>query len=268
MLAGDGYSLQMSASGEGWPFMVKVINICHGNRHRALPSHVGTVTLFDRETGVPFALLDAAAVTAVRTAATAALSVALCARPDARIATIVGTGVQARAHLQWLLQVRPFETVNIVGRSEATLAAFAPRLPRDPRLVLTTDARKAVMSSDVICLTTSSAQPCIDAEWVPLNAHVTSVGFAPPGSELPTALVHDSIVIVESMDALLPAPIGAVELQGLPAAQVTSLGQWLQSQDAIPRDHGRRTLYKSMGLALEDLVTVTHIWGNLQDRPS
>jgi alanine dehydrogenase len=246
-----GFSLAMPAWRPGDLIAVKVVNVFDGNLALGLPNHLAMITLFDPDTGATRCVMDGTYVTGVRTAAAAALSTRLLARADARVATIVGAGVQAREHLRVLPLVREFERINMC----ALVADDARRLAeRSPIAVGSTDVRAAVESSDVVCLATHSPRPVLDANWVRPGTHVSSVGYFPPDGELPRDLLTMARLFVETVDAFEPAPVGCSELAGADRAAAATLGAV-----ALDAARGRRTddeitVYKAMGIAMEDLV--------------
>lgn len=254
---GQGFSLTMPSWKPGGPIAVKVVNVFEGNPARGLPSHLAMITLFDADTGATLAVMDGTFITGLRTAAAAALSVRLLARRDARVATIVGAGAQAREHLRVLPLVRGFQRIHIHARKPADAERLAAL---HPRAQATADLPGALAESDVVCLATGSGAPVIDADWVRPGTHLTSVGFHPPGGELPRELAQRHRVFVESMQAFEPAPVGAGELAGLDPAGGATLGALLLGRAAGRTREDEITVYKAMGHAVEDLVAATLAW--------
>jgi alanine dehydrogenase len=256
-LPGQGFSLTMPSWKPGGPIAVKVVNVFEGNPALGLPSHLAMILLFDAHTGATLCVMDGTFITGLRTAAAAALSVRLLARRDARVATLIGAGTQAREHLRMLPLVRNFERFHIYARKPADAQALAALHPL-ARAV--TDVQAALAESDVVCLATGSATPVIDAGWVRPGTHVTSVGFHPPAGELPLQLAQRHRIFVESLQAFEPAPVGAGELAGADRGRGATLGALLLGQAAGRRDDGEITVYKAMGHAMEDLVAATLAW--------
>lgn len=258
---GQGLSLTMPSWKPGGPIAVKVVNVFEGNPARSLPSHLAMILLFDAGTGATLAVLDGTRITGLRTAAAAALSVRLLARRDARVATIVGSGVQAREHLRVLPLVRGFERIHVWARRPADAERLAAL---HPRARAAADLRGALAASDVVCLATSSATPVIEADWVRPGTHVSSVGFHPPDGELPRELTLRHRVFVEAMHAFEPAPVGAGELAGLDPARGATLGALLLGRAEGRTADEQITVYKAMGHAVEDLVAATLAWQGAQ----
>lgn len=243
--------LAMIAYAPGQMITQKTVGIFHGNSAIGLASHQAVVMLFDSITGVPVAILDGGSLTGLRTAAGAVLSVRELARPGAKIAAVVGGGVQAEEHVRQLNCARLFDEIRVYARNaEAAqrLAALAPNA------VAATNLEVAIRGSDVVSLTTSAKTPVIEAHWVKAGAHITSVGYAPPGSEVPAALIERARVFVEAKSAFQPAPVGCAELAGRDPATGAELGEVLLGLKPGRRTDDEITLYKSMGNAMEDMV--------------
>lgn len=248
---GKGISLAMLAYAPAGRIALKTVNVYHHNHERGLESHQALVSLFDGETGVPLAILDGASLTGLRTAAGAILSVRELARPDARVALVVGSGLQAREHVRQLRLARAFERILVFARDAAKARAIASTVPNGQAATSLADA---VRLADVVCLTTSSETPVIEDAWVRPGTHIASVGFAPPGSELPSALIERSRVFVEAISAFDPAPVGCAELAGRDRATGAELGEVLLGRKPGRQNPDEITLYKSMGNAMEDMV--------------
>ena len=251
VVPGHGFSLAMMAWQPGMQICVKVVNVFDANLDRALPNHLALIALFDPQTGATTCILDGTYITGIRTAASAVLSARLLSRTDAKVATIVGAGVQAREHLRLLPLVRHLEKINICSLHPE----HAERLAQRSRLAyLHDDVAKAVRESDIVCLATDSSTPILSAEWVRPGTHVSSVGYRPPHGELPTTLAAQGRLFVEHPDAFLPTPVGCAELVGIEPAHATMLGAV-----AVDACKGRRsdeeiTVYKAMGIGMEDMI--------------
>jgi ornithine cyclodeaminase/thiomorpholine-carboxylate dehydrogenase len=248
---GKGFSLAMLAWAPGQKIALKTVNVFHGNHALGLESHQALVSLFDADTGAPVAILDGASLTGIRTAAASMVSVRALARADAKVALVVGSGVQAREHARQLGLTRDFNEIRIFARNPDAASTIAADVPNAK---LVTDLEPAVRTADVICLTTSSATPVIDDTWVLDGCHVTSVGYIPPGSELPLALIDRTALFVEAMSAFSPAPVGCAELAGRDPSRGAEIGQVLLGAKPGRTSAAQVTLYKSMGNAMEDMV--------------
>lgn len=253
---GAGFSLAMPAWTEGMNISVKTVNVFEGNLDRGLPNHLALITLFDAATGLPVCVMDGTYITGLRTAASAILSVRALARADARIVTLVGGGVQGREHLRLLPLARPFDEIRIASLHREDAEALA-RL--DPRARAVDDLEAAIRDADVVCLATHSYEPVIDAAWLRPGTHVTSVGYAPPRGELPQDLLKDVAggrvrLFVETPDAFRAPPVGCAELAGLSPGCGTTMGDMLLGQAKGRSSEADVTLYKAMGIAMEDMV--------------
>jgi ornithine cyclodeaminase/alanine dehydrogenase-like protein (mu-crystallin family) len=223
--------------------VVKLVGVFPGNAARGLEPHPALICLLDADTGRPLAAMDGDHVTALRTAAASALSVRLAARPDARVLAVVGSGVQARAHLRVLGPA--FAERRVSARDPAAAARLAEEY--DARV---TDEPAA--GADVVCLTTGASEPVLRADAVAPGTHVTSVGFAPPGGELDPELARRGRLFVETRQAFAPPPAGCAELAGLDPASATELGEVLLGRAPGRTAPDEITVYKAMGHVAED----------------
>jgi ornithine cyclodeaminase len=239
---------------------LKAICITPGNPAVGLDSHQGIVLLSDGATGVPLAVLNASAVTEVRTAAVSVLATELLARPGAGDLAVIGTGVQARAHILAFSATRPLRRVRVVGRDAAKATAFAESLAPAVEAEITgcASVTEAVAGADIIVTATSSAQPVLFRDWVADGAHVNAVGACLRDMrELDSALMAGAAVYADSREGLR-AEAGdflVPEAEGLitPADVRGTLGELLNGTAAGRRDDGEITVFESLGLAVEDL---------------
>jgi len=246
-----GFVLAMPAWQPGAEISVKLVSVFEGNPRHGLPSHQALICLLDPATGTPVGVLDGTYITAMRTAAAAALSVRLLARGEAPVLAIVGAGVQGRSHLAILPRVRPFREIRIASLHRAHAERLAAT---DPRAHAVASAEAAVRGADVVCLCTHAHDPVIRGEWVGPGTHVTSVGYAPPGGELPRELVEPHRLFVETRLAFRPPPAGCAELAGLEPGRAAELGEVLLGQRPGREFDAEITVYKAMGHAMEDMV--------------
>ena len=248
---GKGFSLTMSAWRPGDLISVKVVNVFDGNLQIGLPNHLAMITLFDSETGATRCLLDGTFITGIRTAGAAVLSARLLSRQGAKVATIVGAGVQAREHLRLLPLIRDLDHINICSLRSNDATRLAEHSPLS-RYVADTEA--AIAESDIVCLATHSPQPVIESGWVRPGTHVTSVGYFPPAGELPIPLLARGTLFVETMDALQPTPVGCSELVDVDPATATTIGAVVLGTSPGRTSDEQITVYKAMGIAMEDMV--------------
>jgi ornithine cyclodeaminase len=228
------------------------------------PTHQAVVVMFDPGTGEPTALLDGTAITAIRTGACSALSARLLARPDADVLAVLGTGVQARSHARAMCRVRPIREIRIAGRDHAKATALADELsgtlPAEIRMVLAFP--EALAGAAIACATTHASEPVIRRPWLTPGVHVTSVGYNRAGREIDDATIRDALVCVESRRAALaPFPAGSNDLlepirDGVISAEHVhaELGELIDGTKPGRQSPGQITLYKSVGVAVEDAV--------------
>jgi ornithine cyclodeaminase/thiomorpholine-carboxylate dehydrogenase len=252
-----GFLLAMPAHQHEREIAVKLVSVFHDNARLGLPSHQALICLFDPATGSLLALMDGTAITALRTAGAAALSTRLLARADTRVLAIIGAGVQGRAHLQLLPRVRSFAEIRITSRQLAHADQIAAA---DARAQVVATAEEAVHGADVVCLCTDSAEPVISRDWLAPGAHITSIGYRPPGSELDLRVIEQGRLFVETRLAFAPPPAGCAELAGLDPSMGAELGEVLLGRRPGRQSTDALTVYKAMGHACEDLAAASLVY--------
>jgi len=240
---------------------VKLVTLFKGNTGTELPTHQAVIGVFSPERGNLLALMDGTWITAARTAAASALATRLLAREDARVLTIVGTGVQARSHAWALPRVRAFDEVRVAGRDRAKAEALADELGG----VAFDSFPDAIAGADVVCATTHSAEPVVRREWLGNGAHVTSVGMHPDGREIADEVVTEAFVVVESRgSAVAGFPTGSNELAGADPNSIAELGEVVAG--AATPAAGALTLYKSVGVAVMDAAAAALVLTKAEER--
>jgi ornithine cyclodeaminase len=238
----------------------KLVTLFPGNSDR--PTHQAAIILFDPENGSPIALMDGTYITATRTAAAAALAARLLARADAKVLTIIGTGVQARTHARAFAPIRDWAELRVAGRDTAKAEALAAELG-----ATAASFEDAVRGADVVAATTHSAEPLVRAAWVGPGTHVSSVGYNAPGSELDPELVRAATIVVESRDSsFAPPPGGAPELAEVDRASVVELGELVAGTRRGRTTPVEITLYKSVGVAVQDLAAAALVLAAARER--
>ncbi len=247
-------------------FGLKIVSIFPGNAGTGFDSHQGAVLLFDPRVGSPLAVIDASSITAIRTAAVSGVATRLLARPDAGDLAILGSGVQAASHLEAMRVVRSLRRVRIWARDPMRLRAFAQRESERHgiEVEVAPSARAAVEGADLICTTTAAREPILEGGWIGEGAHVNAVGACfKTARELDTAAVTRARVYVdrresalaESGDILIPIAEGAFDADHLAG----ELGQIL-IREVPGRANAREvTLFKSLGIAVEDLAAAQYV---------
>jgi len=245
----------------GAVFALKAICVIPDNPSRGLDAHQGTVTLFDGETGVPTAILDASAITAIRTAAVTAVATAVLARTDARTLAILGAGVQGQAHLRALAGVREFGQIRVYAPTRAHVQALIDEASvAGAELTAAASAEDAVRGADVVVAATNAREPVLQRGWLKPGAHVNAVGASTPrAKEIDTATVAASALFCDSRESVL-AEAGEFQLavtEGLIGGEEhirAELGEVLAGTAAGRRDDRELTLFRSLGIAVEDLA--------------
>ncbi len=239
---------------------LKIVSIFPGNPKSGYDSHQGVVVLLDPEHGFPTAILDASEITAIRTAAVSGLATRLLAREDASDLAILGTGVQACSHLEAMLEVRDVRRVRVWGPTPEHRQAYAKGAAAglDVPVEAVDSAREAVDGADLICTVTAAREPILHGEWLAPGAHVNAVGSSVASArELDTRAVaaarlfvdRRESALVEAGDFLIPKQEGAIgddHIQG-------EIGELLLGQLPGRQTAEEITLFKSLGLAVEDL---------------
>lgn len=246
---------------------VKVISVVPGNIDTEYESHMGAVMLFETQYGIPLALIDASEVTAIRTAAVSGVATRLLAREDAHDLAILGTGVQADVHLEAMLVARDIRRVRAWSRSPAKREAFAARAKArfDVDVELTSSAETAVREADIICTVTSAREPVLLGDWLSPGTHLNVVGASTASSrEVDSAAMARSRLFVdrrestlnEAGDFLIPRQEGLIGDDHI----VAELGELLLGQASGRQSPDEITLFKSLGLAVEDLASAQLIY--------
>ena len=244
----------------------KLVSLFPRNTDR--PTHQAVIVAFDPATGTPDALMDGEAITAARTAAGSALATDLLARQDAATLAVLGTGVQARAHLRALPRVRRFREIVIASRDGTKALALAREIAAQTGMpARTASFSEAVRGADVVCACTHSAEPVVRREWLRDGTHVNSVGYNTAGREVDGETVAASLVVIESRAAALaPPPGGSNDLlwpirDGLIVASHihAELGELVSGARPGRADAAQLTLYKSVGVAVEDAAAAAMV---------
>ncbi|MHC4178195.1 MAG: ornithine cyclodeaminase family protein [Planctomycetota bacterium] len=261
-----GVSLVMPAlveDGHGKSLAVKVVSLFEHNARRGLPRIQAAVLALEPETGRPVALLEGAALTAIRTGAASGAATELLARSESRTAAIFGAGVQARTQLEAVCTVRLIETVWVYDPAaaavEALIAEMAGEGPIPPDVRPAADPRQAVSEADVICTATTSPTPVFsDADLKP-GAHVNAVGsYQVDVQEIPAESVARALVVVDSRAAALAETGDLIQpiRQGLigPEHVHAELGELVLGRKTGRASADQITLFKAVGVAVQDAV--------------
>jgi ornithine cyclodeaminase len=240
----------------------KLVTVFHRNHERGLPSHLATILLFDADTGALAAVMDGRYITEARTAAVSAVSVRHLARPDASVLALIGSGVQARSHLEAIRHVRRLGDVRVWSPTAAHRERFAAEMSGAPglRVRAVASAAAAADGADLVVLATASPNPVITEHDVAPGTHIAAVGACRPDQrEMTGALVARARVFVDSRAGAL-AEAGDLILARRDAAigdnhVVGELGELLLGQVAGRTAADDITLFKSLGMAVEDVAS-------------
>ena len=254
------YSAPLQAMG------LKVLTIFHGNHGSKHESHKGLVLLFDGEHGGVRAIMDAASITALRTAAVSGVATRVLAREDAHVLALLGSGVQAQTHLAAMCAARSITHVRVWSRSfEHAQSLVARNASPSYQITACAHAQAAVTDADVICTVTSSSAPVLKGEWLKAGAHLNVVGSSTPRARevdtnamLRSRLFIDRLesTLTEAGDFLIPQQEGALTESHI----IGELGEILLGKIAGRRNAEETTLFKSLGLGIEDLAAAQHVY--------
>jgi thiomorpholine-carboxylate dehydrogenase len=231
----------------------KMVSFYPGNAGTAHPTHLALIMLFSPDTGEPLAVMDGRLITEMRTAAVSAAVTKRLASPRSRVLALLGSGVQARAHLEALSLVRPFEEVRVWSRTPAHAQRFAAE--HGARAM---EAEAAVRGADVVVTATAALTPILKGAWLKKGAHVNAVGSPRPTWRELDDEAMASVVVVDSREAVLKES-GDVILSG--SRIHAEVGEIFAGTKTAPTEE--TTVFKSVGLAIEDLATARLVYDTI-----
>ncbi len=247
-------------------FGVKLVSLIPRNKPPQYSSHLGLVLLFEAEHGCPVALVDAAEITAIRTAAASGLATRLLARPEAGDLALLGAGEQARSHLEAMLAVRTLRRIRVWARDGGKAAAFAEAEGARHRVAIETSATvpEAVAGADIICTTTKARDPILLGEHLTPGVHLNVVGSSiAAAAEIDTAAVVKSRFFVDYRGSTINE--GGEYLRALKVGAITpehilgEIGEVANGSKIGRRLPSDVTLYKSLGIAPQDLASAHYV---------
>jgi ornithine cyclodeaminase/alanine dehydrogenase-like protein (mu-crystallin family) len=271
-LDGDsGYFILMPGEMKSPPvYGAKIVGLHPGNPAQGRPAVQGFVTLFDRNTGAPVALVDGAKITATRTAAASALATRVLARKNASSHGIFGTGVQAASHLDSVSLVRDIKSVFIWGRDHEKAREFARVHAEQSGIqIIAVENPAEAANCDIISLVTNSPEPVLQGTWLQPGAHLNLVGaHEPHDREVDSEAVSRSTIYVDSRagalteagDLLIPISEGTISEKSI----VGEIGNVLLGNRPGRKDEQQITLYKSLGIVSQDLFAAEHVFSKAQ----
>ena len=239
-------------------FSLKEIVVSPGNSAHGLDPHQGAVLLHDGETGVLRAVLNASAITEIRTAAVSAVATKLLARPGSRRVAILGAGVQARSHAHAMRTILDDPELRVWSRTPAHAEALA----LEAHAVTCETIEEALDGADVVCTCTASREPIVRRAWLAPGTHLNAVGSSIPSArELDTDVVVEAGLFVDRRESTLNESgdyLRAVEEAGIGPDHIRGeLGELLVGSRPGRRDAEELTVFKSLGLAVEDLAAAS-----------
>ena len=228
----------------------KLVSFYPSNEGKGTPTHHAMILLFRPDTGEPLAVIDGRLITEMRTAAVSAAVTKYLAAPDAHVLALVGSGVQAHAHLQALSRVRQFDEIRVWSRTAAHAECFAKQ-----HNAMAVPIADAVRGADVIVTATNALQPIVKGDWLEPGAHVNAVGSPRPNWRELDDRAMANILVVDSREAVLKES-GDVILSG--AEIYAEAGEIFAGTKAAP--FSETTVFKSVGLAIEDIATAKLVY--------
>ena len=247
-------------------FGVKLVSLIPRNKPPQHSSHLGLVLLFEAEHGQPVALLDAAEITAIRTAAASGLATRLLARKEACDLALLGAGEQARSHLEAMLSVRPLRRIRVWARDRDKARLFAEAQGARHRIAIETSAtvRDAIAGADIICTMTKAREPILQGDWLAPGVHLNVVGSSiAAAAEIDTAAVEKARFFVDCRNSTVNE--GGEYLRALRAGAITpehivaEIGEVANGSKVGRSSPLEITLYKSLGIAPQDLASAHYV---------
>jgi alanine dehydrogenase len=245
----------------------KMVSIWADNPSRGLPAIVGLAIVIDPDTGQPLALINGEALTARRTGAAGGLATDLLARPEAHVVAVFGAGVQARAQLEAVREVRQVKEVRIFGRTPSSVETFAGEVMKwaaAPMVSVASSPREAVVGADIVIAATNSESPVFAGRDLSPGAHVTGVGsYKPHMQEVDEVTVQKAKIVVDSLqaclaeagDLIIPLEKGVISKLDIHA----ELGQIINGDRPGRESDNEITFFKSVGVAVQDVTAANEI---------
>jgi thiomorpholine-carboxylate dehydrogenase len=229
---------------------LKLVSFYPGNAGTDVPTHMAMILLFRADTGEPLAVMDGRLITEMRTAAVSAAATRYLAPPGSRVLALLGSGVQAQAHLEALTHLHSYDEIRVWSRTPEHAARFAAA-----HGATVTSLEAAVRGADVIVTATNALEPILRGEWLKPGAHVNAVGSPLPNRRELDDSAMRNMLVVDSREAVLKES-GDVILSGAPI--YAEIGEIFAGLKSAPRDE--TTIFKSVGLAIEDVATARRVY--------
>jgi len=261
-----GYNIQKNIMG------IKTVSVFPKNAEIGLESHQGTVTIFDSNNGTPLAIMDASQITSIRTAAVSAVATKTLANKNSKVVSIIGTGIQAASHLEAMNAILDLKEVRVWSRNEKNIISFINKQKKIYKLnfIHSRSINHALENTDVLCTTTSSSEPIILSSHLSKGMHVNAIGSSVKNArELDGRAMSLSKLYVdklestlnESGDFLMAKEEGYINDDNI----IGTLGDVLLNNKNGRESKDDITLFKSLGLAVEDIATALYIYEKYKD---
>jgi thiomorpholine-carboxylate dehydrogenase len=238
---------------------LKLVSFYPGNAGTGVPTHLGIILLSRPDTGEPLAVMDGRLITEMRTAAVSAAVTKHLARPESRVLALLGSGVQASAHLEALSRVRRFDDVRVWSRNPE----HAQRFAEEHSIKASPNVEAAVRDADVIVTATNAQEPFLKWQWLKQGALVNAVGSPrPTWRELDDELMNAAVLVVDSREAVLKES-GDVILSKAPI--YAEVGEIFAGTKPKPPS-GSTIVFKSVGIAVEDIAAAKLVYESITSR--
>ncbi|MGE5304678.1 MAG: ornithine cyclodeaminase family protein [Alphaproteobacteria bacterium] len=252
---------------------MKVVTFFPNNLKQNLPQILATVMLFSADTGKMMAAMDGNYITAIRTACVSAMATKALANPESRVLGVLGAGVQARAHIRALTQIREIAEIRVYDIFEASARQLQQSLQKDlgVKIDVVQSAREAVQGADLLVTVTTAKEPIVRAEWLKPGMHINAVGSHRPDlREIDGATLATAKIVVDSREAIM-AECGdillAIQEKAITADNIhAEIGEVLAGKKAGRSRADEITLYKAVGIAIQDVATAHLVYRKALER--
>jgi alanine dehydrogenase len=252
---------------------MKVVTFFPNNLKQNLPQILATVMLFSADTGKMIAAMDGNYITAIRTACVSAMATKALANPESRVLGVLGAGVQARAHIRALTQIREISEIKVYDVFEASARQLQESLQKEigVKITVAPSAREAVLNADLLVTVTTAKEPIVKADWLKPGMHINAVGSHRPDlREIDGATLAAAKIVVDSREAIM-AECGdillAIQEKAITANSVhAEIGEVLAGKKPGRTSSDEITLYKAVGIAIQDVATAHLVYRKALER--
>jgi alanine dehydrogenase len=252
---------------------MKVVTFFPNNLKQNLPQILATVMLFSADTGKMIAAMDGNYITAIRTACVSAMATKALANAESRVLAVLGAGVQARAHIRALTQIRKISEIRVYDIVEASARQLRESLQKEYGLKVNVlqSAREAVIGADLLVTVTTAKEPIIKKDWLQPGMHINAVGSHRPDlREIDGATLASAKIVVDSREAIM-AECGdillAIQENAITAENIhAEIGEVLAGKKRGRTGSDEITLYKAVGIAIQDVATAHLVYRKALER--